>query len=271
MKIRFGKITTKTTVALLFCLVSGIAYAGAWTQKSGKGLFINNFSYYSTNKYFDNSGKKQSIADYQKYEMNPYIEYGLRDDITIGANLFLQHAIQQGNNTGIGDSELFARYRLWQGNGAVFSVEPMLKLPSLGSEFSQPKIGSKNFDAGLTFSGGYGFKAWELDHFINLDVGYRHRFGTPDDQLKFTTTAGFSLSQKTILLTQVFTTTRFASHDNHLFTQSSGDDYNLNKLQISSIYKLDDKISLQVGAFTNISGRNVGNGSGVNFAIYKVF
>ena len=275
---RFGKLTAKTIIILLFCLISGIAYAGAWTQNSGKGLLISNFSYYSTNKYFDNSGKKQSLADYQKYEMNPYIEYGLRDDITIGANLFFQRASQYDSNTGIdnsnlgvGDSELFTRFRLWQGDGKVFSVEPMVKLPSLESESAQPQIGNKNFDTGLTFSSGYGFKAWELDHFINLDAGYRHRFSTPNDQLKFAATAGVSITKKTMVLTQVFTTTRLASHNNPAFTQSSGDDYDLTKLQISAIYKLDDKVSMQIGAFSNVAGRNIGSGDGLTFSINKIF
>ncbi len=278
IKICFGKLTTKATIALFICFISGLAYAGAWTQQTGKWLTISNFSYYSTNKYFDNSGKQKPLASYKKFEINPYIEYGLRDDVTVGANLFFQQASQyngvigtDNNNIGIGDSEFFTRFRLWQKDGAVFSIEPMVKLPSLESSSEQPQIGSRNFDTGLTFSAGYGFKKWDLDHFINLDAGYRHRFGMPSDQLKINATAGLSVSKNTMLLTQVFNTARLASHNNAIFTQSSGDDYDLTKLQISAIYKIDDKLSLQAGAFSNIAGKNSGGGDGMIFAINKSF
>lgn len=259
-------------ITILLCLTASLAHAGAWTQNDGKALLITNISYYSTSKFFDNSGNKKLFNNYSKYELNPYLEYGLRDDLTVGANFFLQRASQNAtSNWGIGDSEFFIRKKLWQKDGFMFSAEPMLKLPSLEKQSSQPRIGSKNFDTGLTFSGGYSFKAWGLDHFTNLDAGYRHRFGTPNDQLKFAATAGFSLSKKYMLFTQIFNTTRLKNPANPAFTQSSGDDYDLTKLQISTIYKIDDKLSFQVGAFSHLTGRNVGGGNGATFTINKEF
>ncbi len=256
----------------MFCLFSGVVYAGAWTQKEGSGLLFANSSYYFTDKYFDNSGKKHSFAGYKKYEFNPYIEYGIKDDITIGANLFLQRSSQDSDsNIGIGDSEFFTRYRFWQKDGLVFSLEPMVKLPAIAEKDNQPRIGSKNFDIGLTPSVGYGFEAYGLNHFLNLDLGYRHRFGTPSDQLKMSFSAGFSFSEKTMLLTQFFATKRIYNDYNSVFTQSSGDDYDLSKLQISGIYKLDEKTALQLGIFSNVAGRNIGNGNGLIFAVSKNF
>lgn len=281
-KIRLGNIVTRAFVALTIFLIPNLSYAGAWTQDYGKGLFIQNISYYSTNKYFDNSGNKQSLNNYSKYEFNPYVEYGLRDWLTVGANIFAERSSQDnsisGNNQtnwGIADSEFFIRSRLWQKDakkyGLVFSVEPMVKLPSLDKKSGQPQIGNKNSDAGLTFSGGYSFKAWELDHFINIDAGYRHRFGTPNDQIKFAATAGLSITKNTKILAQIFSTSRIENTSQPLFTQSSSDDYDLTKLQISAIYKIDDRISFQVGAFSNVAGRNIGSGDGGLLAISKEF
>lgn len=260
-----------TGLTILLCLVTGVAHAGAWTQKEGEALLITNFSYYSASEFFDNSGRKQPLTDYSKYELNPYLEYGLRDDVTVGANIFVDRASQNSSNWGIGDSEFFIRKRLWQKNGFVFSAEPMIKFPSLANHSSQPQIGSRNYDTGLTFSSGYGFQAWGLDHFVDLDAGYRYRFGTPNNQLKFSAIAGFSLSKKSMVLAQVFNTSRLASSPDPTFTQSPADDYNLTKLQISTIYKMDDKLSLQIGAFSDIYGRNTGAGDGATFAISKKF
>ncbi len=278
LRLSLGRLITKSAFTPVLCLIASIAYAGAWTQKASNILLINNFSYYINDRYFDNSGKKQHIPDYQKYEINPYIEYGLRDGLTIGANLFFQRVSQDNiagshtnSNIGIGDTELFIRKRLWQEDGWIFSAMPLIKLPSLESKYAQPNIGSNNYDMELTLSGGYGFKALNLNHFINIDASYRHRFGSPHDQLKLTTSAGISVSKNTMLLTQIFTTTRVNSNTNPLFTQSSGDDYDLTKLQISTIYKIDNKLSLQIGAFHNLDGRNIGNGNGFNFAVHKFF
>lgn len=256
-------------ITILLCLIASVSHAGAWTQAVKQGLFIPNISYYSTSKFFDNYGNKQSQNKYSKYELNPYVEYGLHDKLTIGANIFLQRASQYDSdkaknqpNWGIGDSEFFLRKEIWQKNDFVFSIEPILKLPSLDKKSDQPQIGSKNYDTELTFSGGYSFKAWQFDHFINLDVGYRHRFGTPHDQLKFAATAGILITKNTKIMTQFFSTSRLKNAQQSTFTQSSGDDYDLAKLQISTIYEVDDKLSLQVGAFSHIAGRNIGGGNG---------
>ncbi len=155
--------------ALLTIFIPSYAYAGAWTQNNGKGLIISNISYYSSSKYFDNSGKKRRTSNYSKYEINPYIEYGVRDWLTVGANLFAQRASQYNSglgrqqvNWGIGDSELFFRTRLWHDNGFVISAEPMLKLPSMERQASQPQIGNNNYDSGVTLSAGYSFKKFSL-------------------------------------------------------------------------------------------------------------
>ena len=101
------------TVAIL-CMLPSITYAGAWTQGAGKGLFIQNISYYSTDQYFNNSGNKQTLNNYSKYELNQYLEYGLRDWLTVGANIFVERASQNNiaginqTNWGIGDSEFLS-------------------------------------------------------------------------------------------------------------------------------------------------------------------
>lgn len=256
----------------MFFLFPDFSYAGAWTRESGRGLFVQNFSYYSTNKYFYNSGKKQQINSYRKYELNPYLEYGVRNWLTVGVNLFAERASQnRETNWGIGDSEFFARARLWKQSNFVFSAEPMIKLPSLSEKTDTPKIGNNNLDTGLTLSAGYSFKYLELDHFINIDGGYRHRLGKPNDQLKFSATAGMSVTKKSKILAQIFQTEQVNNKNNVTFTQSSSDDYDLTKLQISGIYEIYDRISLQLGVFTNAAGRNTGSGDGGLIAISKEF
>ncbi len=265
------------TVALLVPIVIAPAQASGWAQKSGKWLVIQNNSFYYNNRYFDESGKNKSLGGYyRKYELNPYFEYGVTDEITVGANLFASRAEQQNSsgyfsNYGVGDSEIFSRFRLWQSGGFSFSTEAMVKLKSFTNEQKQPQIGSKNYDIGGGLSGGYGFSAYGENHFVNVDAGYRHRYGAPHDQLKFAVTAGVSLNKKWQIIPQVFVTSSTGKPQQALFTQSSSDDYNLTKLQISALYKVSSELSLQAGVFKDIAGRNVGDGRGGFFAIQKSF
>jgi protein XagA len=254
------------------------AYAGAWTQPKGQGQVIVSGLYYSTDALYNNQGNKQSQANYRKYEMNPYLEYGWLENVTVGANLMLQRAHQDGTmgsaaqtNWGIGDSEFFIRSKLWEKDGLVFSAEPMIKLPSPEPGDELPQLGGRHPDAGLGFSAGYGFSTNGRNHFANLDAQYRYRFGRPENQIKLAATLGVSLTEKWMILPQAFITRRAATPDTTTFTQSSGDDYNLTKLQLSAVYKLTDDIMLQGGGFIHAGGRNVGAGNGVLFSVWKKF
>src|SRR5690606_35010133 len=118
-------------------------------------------SYYSTDQLWNNAGNKTPQAQYSNYIVNPYLEYGLADGITVGANLLFMRAQQdlvpEQSNWGMGDSEFFVRGRLWQHGGLVIPAEPMVKLPSPESSRDLPVIGSRHPDAGLGLAAGYVF------------------------------------------------------------------------------------------------------------------
>jgi len=270
------------------------AYAGAWTQKKGQGLFILGSSYYRAEDFVNNFGKRQSQPRYQKFEINPYVEYGLTDSVTLGANLSLQYTRQNSsstftqqitpfttltttingayNNAGIGDSEFFVRKRLYQKDGFVLSAEPMVKLPSPYSYMRLPDIGSTHPDAGLTLAGGYGFSAYGQNHFINVDTGYRHRLGNPKDQIRASVTVGIGLDPDWMVMPQLFVTQRTSSPSQVVgFSQSPVNDYNNSKAQLSLIYTMWDNTSVQVGGFYDLSSRNSSTGEGVLVALWRHF
>jgi hypothetical protein len=147
----------------------------------------------------------------------------------------------------------------------------MIKLPSPEPADEMPQLGGRHPDAGLGLSAGYAFSSGGLNHFANLDAQYHHRFGSPKDQVKLAATVGYSLSQQWMLMPQVFITGRTETPNVAAFTQSSGDDYNLVKLQLSAIYTLNNTTALQLGGFIHADGKNVGASSGVLFAVWKKF
>jgi len=265
-----------TACALALAALPFRAFASAWTQNQGSGQAILTGTYYDTSSYWSNQGHKQSEPTYSQYDLNPYIEYGLTSDITVGTNFFLLRDHQDGSTTGtsqtswgLGDSEFFLRKRLWQGDGLVFSAQPMVKLPSPTD--TMPKLGGSSPDAGLGLSGGYSFIAWGLQDFADIDTQYRHRFGTPKDQVNLAGTVGISVSPSWMIMPQTFFTYRTTTPTNAVFTNSGADDYNLITMQLSAVYKVTDETSLQFGGFDHVAGRNTGSGDGVLFAVWKKF
>lgn len=260
---------------LIFSLFAVEAYAGAWTQDRGKGQIILTTLYYATDELYNNQGRSQPQSDYSKYELNPYVEYGLLDGVTIGGNFSIQYAVQESGgaitqtNWGLGDSELFVRLRLLERDGFALSIEPLMKLPSPDSDV--PQLGGDDMDAALDISGGYSFSYAGLHHFLGLDAQWRERFGEPENQIRFSATAGIGVTETLTFMPQLFVTLRTKTPDTVTFTQSSGDDYNLYKLQLSLLYRLNDTLTLQGGAFSHLGGRNTGGGGGMMLALWKRF
>ena len=257
---------------LIIALAGGVSYGAAWVQKKHHGQIILTGNYTTANRFYDAEGNTQRQTQYVKYELNPYFEYGLSDRITLGANLFLQRSAQGINASwGMGDSEFFARVHLAQIHGFVISLQPLVKLPSPTSETQQPLIGSHDPDAELTLSVGRGFSLFGRDHFANLDLGYRHRFGAPKDQYRIAATVGMNVSERLTLMPQLFVTRSTDIARNAAFTQSSGDDYHLTKLQLSAVYRINSRLNAQAGYFTTLDGKNTGDGQGVILSLWRQF
>lgn len=254
-------------------LSSPNAHAGAWTQDPGHWQVITTADYYRADSRFDNAGNRKSQPVYTKYELNPYIEYGLRDGLTAGASLFLQHLNDSSHTTsGLGDTELFLRQRLYDDGKYVFSVQPEVKLPSPEAYQSHtPSIGSEHMDAGVRALGGVNYTLLGLKHYADVEAAYRHRTGGPHDQFFLAATTGLYINSRLTLMPQVFQTLRAQGGGSSSFTESPRDDYDLTRLQFSAVYQLDSGRAVQAGLFDDVLGRNTGRGIGGLVAYWKDF
>jgi hypothetical protein len=266
-----------TASLITLALTASQCLAAGWTQPQGKTQTILSARYYSTDQFFDNTGNSKQQNTYTKYEINPYAEYGLTDAITLGANLFLAYVSQdipsaiKADNVGISDSEIFSRIRLYHDESSVFSLQPLIKFPSLYTRAGQPRSGGEQFDIELTAQGGRNFTVATIPAFTTVSAGYRHRFESPSDQLKLDWAVGAQVSERILLLPQISYTGRLNTPINPAFTQSGSDDYNLLKLQLSAVYSVSEDWSAELGIFDHTSGKNTGGGGGVILALWKQF
>ncbi len=258
---------------MLLCGFASPAQAGAWLQKPGELQLIVTGLYYQAGSRFDNDGKKVGQRDFTKYEVNPYVEYGLTDNYTLGANVSLQHLDDSTHSRyGLGDIELFVRRKLVQTRRMVVSVQPLFKIPSpQGDRLSSPLIGSRLPDIGSTVQLGYKFKALGRWHYAEAEAGYRYRYGAPSDQYVFNATLGLNIAPDWTVMPQYFQTVRREKPIAVLFTESPRDDYNLSKLQLSAVYQIDPQRAVQFGVFQHVAGTNVGAGGGGLVSLWSKF
>ncbi len=116
----------------ILLLSSSAAYGGAWTIAPQKWEIYQDVTYYSTDHFYDTRGQRIEQPRYTKLESGSRLEYGFRDDLTLGAATLLtavNHTVINGTsrisgtNYGLTDPKLYARKRLWQDDTSVFSTQ----------------------------------------------------------------------------------------------------------------------------------------------------
>jgi hypothetical protein len=295
-------------VVCVSLLYSYPANSAAWTQGKGIGQAILALGRYHSSEYFDKTGHiKNSGNNFTKYEINPFFEYGLTDDITIGANPTIQHwqadrpiNTSINNNSGgctarrttsgeVIESEVLVRKKLLEYNNMVFSVQPLFKTPCI--RFSNAHIAPiwNSYELELRLLAGYGFK-WDPNllggkirpfsgqyHFVNIESAYRKRNGEFSDQIKIDGTAGFRFNENLLLLGQLFSVISAGKENvgslevaRNVFEPDIDRFYDI-KLQLSGVKQMTKTSSFQFGIYSGVWGKNYGEGIGVMASIWKGF
>ncbi len=267
MRRRFGFLAT-----LLIFFDAAPSHAGAWGQPEGQSLLISNSVYYTTGEAFDARGERVEAQGFRKYELNPYLEYGLDGTWTLGASAFL-HALEQeqgaftATNSGIGDIELFARRLLVQQDRYVISIQPLLMLPGHYTQEEGPVAGRGAWDAELAVLGGYGFDWQDRNHYLDMKAAYRHRSGVLSDQYRLSAGLGLNVAEALTLLPEVHFTAPARKGD-PLASLSGQNDYTLLKAQLSVVWQFNERYALQLGGFRHVAGEDTGAGGGVMVAVW---
>lgn len=260
-------------LALLLSLFPALAWAGAWTLPKGSQELYLTGSYYKTDEYFDRSGDEGDIPDFSKWELNPYYQYGYMDGLTLGVSAFLQQINQDRtvggeiDNWGLGNTEVFARWRAYENKAWVVSIQPLLAFPTFYTE-DDPRAGRDDFDAEVKGLVGYTFEAMGRHHFVDGGFGYRYRLGDEGNQWKANLTVGITLDEKWTILPELYITRASDSDSMNAVAVAGTNDYDLTKFQLSGAYRLDDQYTLQLGAFSHVEGENTGAGGGLLFSVW---
>ena len=193
---------------LILIILSSISFnnlfAGAWTQKKNSGFYKLGLRYINTTNVYDKDGNKVEVPKLKNLFLALYGEYGINDQFTLITNLSLLESIKiedqidngsivskGGSNSGIADSEIGLRYRIWQGEGSIISTELILGLP-IGDTDNKMKLytGDGEFNQIINILFGQSF--YPLPLYLSAQVGFNNRTGGFSDEIRYAAEIGFS-------------------------------------------------------------------------------
>lgn len=257
------------------------AYAAAWTLEQHTGQIILNTTYYRATDTFTQTGGRRSFSndgEFTKWEINPYVEYGLRNDLTLVLNLFwrsLRFSDRFGSseNSGMVDPEIGLRYRLSPPEAQpVWSVQGVVKLPVTSSP-GTPELGNDQTDVEGRLLVGRGFSVGSSSGFWNIEAAYRFRSEAPADEIRLDATLGYDLSPKWLVMGQIFVIRglRNGSPIEVKGNPTIDPNFDLYKGQVSLVYRVGPKLRVQAGYLRDLAGRNTGAGQGLLVSLWLNF
>ncbi|MGH7457398.1 MAG: hypothetical protein ACRENG_38975, partial [bacterium] len=198
-------------------LASESVYAGAWTQKRGKGYYELKFQMIRANRFYEPDGRIIDIPTLAEYTTGIYGEYGLNDWLTITGDFPFYKRItlnrQIGTRTGfvffpgdlvsgISDAEVGVRLGLLRGGPTVISAGLKLGLP-IGDNTQENGLltGDGEFNQMLSLQLGHSFYPKPL--YFTGEAGVNNRTNGYSDEFRYEAEIGYTIGNNFTLTFKV--------------------------------------------------------------------
>ncbi len=250
--------------AILASAIASPAMADPFVREAGEGRLILNFIPSDSPRGFDARGNVIDIDDYDQDQLYATFEYGVTEDLTAIVAPSLRHVAVQGapSTTGLGYTEVGARYRLYHGAGWTVSTQALLRIPGQGRSDAIAQVGNTSTDIDLRMGAAYAGPA----AFASAESGYRLRSGDLPNEFHGVFNIGANVTERLMLLGTSANT----------FSDGAGqgifnEKYRYGDVYASAVYKLNNNIRLQIGYTTTIYGRNALKQSGPLLGVWFEF
>lgn len=247
-------------------LAPGAARAGAWTDAQGHGLVIETlFGWGGYGAPYGGSARPGE----SRIGSQTYFEYGASDRLTIFGEATVDRyaltAPSKDSFTGLDYSGGGVRARLWSNDAWVFSMEAS----AYGSGAHDTTKPAQDGDTGPEVDAralvGHNLTLFGAPAFFDGQAGYRLRTEGPPSEFHADLTLGVSVTARAQIFAQAFNTISngagapgFAAWESHIG-------------QLSVVYALDDKWSVQIGGFGTLYRRNTNSEFGALLALWRRF
>ena len=242
--------------------------AGAWPQPVGRTTLTSRVTATAAPHAFDAAGEVVGDADFEKTEVETYLEYGWRETITLLAKPTAQHTIVGSQRrTGLATIEAGARARLWvfEEDQSVLSAQASLILPMREHDKQNPLMTSGHTDIDVRLLNGVPGTVLGWPDFGDTQLAYRHRGGAAPDEIRLDLTYGVHVTPDWTLMTQsltVLTTGDARPPFRHFISQ---------KMQLSARWQFAPGRHIELGGLKTLSGVQTVRESGAFVSLWTSF
>ncbi|KQQ82846.1 hypothetical protein ASF73_18460 [Xanthomonas sp. Leaf131] len=279
----------------------GMALAGAWTQPQGDTLVIVKAQHSDGRGWFDDSHHRTTFGDGQQFDgngrsrqdqLNVYVEHGLTDKLSFIGNFYFTDVgfsnyggdgRTRTSTTGFADQEIGLRYALPSAPDDVWrsSVQALVSIPAYGRSKtfhpnnpdanSDPALGLGDYGLELRYSRGRGYTLGGRNGYVDLGGAVRLRGSAASDEVRVDASTGLSLTPSWLLLGELNVIQGLGNGRNNFDVPGSsggvgfvatGTNYDLTKLQLSTLYTAPGGSQWQVGYQQPVMGRNTAAAGG---------
>ncbi|NIJ85880.1 hypothetical protein FHY35_002904 [Xanthomonas arboricola] len=288
-------------LSCLMATLPDTAVAGAWTQPQGDTLVIVKALHSDGRGWFDDSHHRTTFGDGQQFDgngrsrqdqLNVYVEHGLTDKLSFIGNFYFTEVgfsnyggdgRTRTSTTGLADQEIGLRYALPSAQEDVWrsSVQALVSIPAYGRSKtyhpnnpeanSDPALGLGDYGLELRYSRGRGYTLGGRNGYVDLGGAVRLRGSAASDEVRVDASTGLSLTPSWLLLGEVNMIQGLGNGRNNFDVPGSaggvgfvatGTNYDLAKLQLSTLYTAPGGSQWQVGYQQPVMGRNTAAAGG---------
>ena len=185
--------------------------------------------------------------------MSLLVDYGVLSWLTVSGTAEFGSETSERlpfKRPGLSNAALAARAQIYRSDRYAMSVEIGGRTEDVYGE-ADAEVDTFGWDSPLIearWSGGANFELFGRAAFADVSAGYRFRTGEGPDEVLLDTTLGIKAFEDITLLMQNFTTVAGGNEETAFVRQ---------KAQVSIVYDLSEKWSLQSGGFATVAGQNV--------------
>lgn len=253
-------------LVLALCLAARPALGGAFVQRQGMVLAMQEMSFSGSLQAFDSRGRLVPVASYRKFTLDTALEYGLTDWLTLLGRLETVSVYNQGPPAafyrGLGKSELGARVEIGRAldEALVFSAQAMVRWPGVRPG-NPAAAGMTAMESDWRLMAGGSFDVRDRPGFWSVEAGLRKRGGPEPDEARLELAAGLTIFDLLQALVQGF----------HVFTPRTAlaPASQSHKAQVSLLFNPGRSWSLQAGVFRTLAGVNARQENGVAVAFWR--
>ncbi len=244
-------------VSVIWGMVASDATAGGWPQAQGHWQVIVPITSTQANARYGISGNKQSASSYKKWEVAPYVEFGLSKNLTLINEMAwtrddTNYRGDHFTSEGMSRLKLGARLCLGDWQETTFSLQPLATIHGTTSGDNPSSPHSGDVDGEMAIVMARSAPVLGIEAFSVQEVGYTKSTGNAPDLVRADVTLGLKPYQDTMLLIKSMNTTA-------LSVNASGGLYQSTKLGLSLVQNIAGNIALEAGYETVITGRETLN------------